>query len=849
MRARNFGVLAAVALPVFFLPFGNVSLADDSDASPPVDVNGIGEANSLDQVVVTGTHGEGRTLAASASPVDVISGNEIQQSGATNLVDALNRLVPSLNLPAENNPDLGSIIRGAQLRNLDPSYTLVLINGKRRHITSYVGAGFPGSIATDLSLIPIASIDHIEVLRDGASAVYGSDAIAGVVNIILKSGPSGGDYAAQWGKTYAGDGDTSSLRASQGLPLGTNGYVDLSVEADKQDQVVRNFPLHSSYLLYPAISPAGALVGKLGSNNSLPAGDTPNPAEALRYNEPWHNVGAPATSSLATAINADLPINELIDLYAFGTFTHRVAFAAENFRTPDAVYSNDPSALSIYPNGFTPFENINEKDYQFDIGIRGALLGWKYDLSSGLGRDDQDVYTRHTLNYSLPYPKSPTNFYDGAQIYDDWTSNLDLSRSFDIGLLPKPLQTSWGVEARHEKNSVTAGEPLSYFGSGASSLLGNLPQNDVNATRTSESLYAELSTNLTNNWFVDLAGRGEHYSDFGYTKTGKFATRYDVTDRIGLRGTVSSGFHAPALATESYTYKLDMNGTTSYTLVPSSASARALGATPLQPERSVNYTFGVTFEPLQGLHAAIDLYRINISNRLGSSATIGYNSSTGEDNTGRVLTPAQVASTLAALQSAGLSTAGALNAAYFTSIGDTRTDGIDFTLEGRAPVPVGAFNWNFAANYNHNELTRIAATPGVLAGLPDITTLSKAAEYVLLYEAPPDKEILNLSYALGSWSTYVRENRYGKITRLNSTTGDNYYEAAVFTTDVGLTYAFTKQLSLTATAVNAFNKFPSTVPYAAQSASTRAQYTNAWDASTPVGLLGGQYFVKAELRY
>ena len=852
---RRAGLLLTIGAVAVTGAAGRVLAAETSDAgagpTAAVDVT-EDTADTAEAVVVTGTRATGRTVANSASPVDVISSRELQQTGASSVLEALNRLAPSLNLPASNNPDLGSIIRGAQLRGLDPSYTLVLVNGKRRHTTAYVGAGFPGSVAADLALIPLAAIDHIEVLRDGASAIYGSDAIAGVVNIILKSDRSGGDDAAQWGKTYKGDGAVKQLSANQGFELGPKGFLNASVEVDRQDQAVRNFALRPTYLSYPAIAPNGSLV-KLGPNNSLPAGDSPNPAEATRNSNPWQNNGQPAFSTVSADFNAGYKLNDSVELYGFGTFAHRVAFSPENFRLPNTIFTADPSGLSVFPDGFTPYENTNEVDYQANIGLRGAVAGWSWDLSTGFGKDNQNVYTRHTLNYSLTYPDSPTDFYDGAQIYSDWTSNLDISRAFDTGVLPQPLQVSFGVEGRHERDQVTAGASDSYYGQGASSLIGNLPADVVDNTRSSEAAYAGLSTYITSRWFVDAAVRGEHYSDFGSTVTGKFATRFDVNDRLGFRATVSNGFHAPALATESYNYTLDMNGTTSKTLQPATPAAIALGASALQPEKSLNYALGVTFEPVQGLHAALDAYRILVSHRLGTSSEVGINTTSGiaVDPSGKTLTAAQVAYIEGMLTAAGIAIPqnGGVNVSYYTDVGDTRTDGVDFTLDSSTPLGAGRLKWSVAANYNHNEMTRIAPIPAALRGLPDISTLSKSAEYGLLYQNPSDKEVINLTYDLYGWSFNLRENRYGRLTRLNTNTNGNYYIDAAFTTDVSITRALTRNLSLTIAGTNVFDRYPSTVPYGAQSASTKAQYVNQWNNSGPLGLLGGTYYARVEFRY
>ncbi|MEG1327827.1 MAG: TonB-dependent receptor plug domain-containing protein, partial [Janthinobacterium sp.] len=269
--------------------------ASHAQAAP--DNAGALAAAPLEAVIVTGARGTGRTVANSAAPIDVISAQQLLATGKLNLLDALDAALPSFNLPARVQPDLGSIVRAGQLRNLDPSHTLVLVNGKRRHTTAIVNEdGFPGSVATDLALIPTGAIARVEILRDGASAIYGSDAIAGVINIILKADDQGG-FSTQLGSTYAGDGTNGSVRINGGTRLGEHGFAHFGAELQRQGIAVRNFGLNPGYLSYPAVRNGDGQLVKLGPNNSLPAGASPNPAEAKRNSNPWRNTGVPQSTT------------------------------------------------------------------------------------------------------------------------------------------------------------------------------------------------------------------------------------------------------------------------------------------------------------------------------------------------------------------------------------------------------------------------------------------------------------------------------------------------------------------------------------------------------------------------
>ncbi len=833
-------VLRGVAFTAFSLSIaGGVQAEEAGEARP----------DQVADVIVTGTRSTGRTVQNSAAPVDVISAAALANTGAGTTLEALDRLLPSFNVPALVQPDLGSIVRGGQLRGLDPAYTLVLVNGKRRHTTSVVNEdGFAGSVAADLALIPAGAIQRIEVLRDGASAVYGSDAIAGVINIILKDENSPSTLSVQTGQTYEGDGAVSIVRGNHAFALGDRGHLAVAGEFTAQSRAVRNFPLKSSYLIYPALNAAGQPV-RLGVNNSLPAGASPDPREATRDDTPWKNAGQHRFNTGAASFDFGYELTPQTELYAFGSYAQRKAWATQNYRPANTVFINNPGLLSVYPDGFTPFEVLEEQDFSLTGGVHGERAGWNWDLSTTYGQDRIDVYTANTANYSLTYPGAPTGFYIGQRFYSNLTTNLDLSRAVSLG--GHDFEWSAGAQHQHERAELKAGEPLSYFGSGSSALTGYNPLDAVNQTRDSHAIYTALSTYVTPQWFVDGAVRYEHYGDFGDSTTGRLSSRYDFSPVFAVRGTVSNGFHAPSLVTASYSNTSDHAGVPYRLAQPDSAAARALGAQPLRPETSVNYSLGFTVTPRPGVRLALDAYQIEVKHQIGASSNIGIDRTSGiaVDGSGRPLTLEQVDHIESLLQGAGFAPGTDLVVHYFTDVGDTRTRGVDFTAEADSRFDWGHVRWSFAANFNSIDVTRISPVPEALRDLPNIGVLSTAAQYNLRHRAPHDKQVLGVVVDRGPWTIDLREVRYGRLTRYSSVLGGEYRLDASFVTDLSVAYQVNDHVRVTAVASNLFDVKPQRVPQNTRTAASLAQYEYAWDNSGPVGLLGGSYALRLDYSF
>jgi iron complex outermembrane receptor protein len=816
-------------------------------------------ANDVEQLIVTGSRVK-RTVEASPAPIDVLSNLALDKTSKGNLLESLNTLLPSFNLPNVGTPNVGSMIRAGQLRGLNPSHTLVLVNGKRRHGTAFLGAGgFAASAPADLSLIPGGAISRIEVLRDGASAIYGSDAIAGVINIITDHDDHGGSASARVGEYFEGDGLTKVFKADAGFKLGDNGgHLHIAGEVDDQKIVIRNSPIPSSFLFYFPLNAAGKEIlpaGALSSAPTLPAGATPNPKEATRDNNAWINQGAAPYRLEALTVDIGAPISAKAQAYGLLTYARRTSSAPQNFRHP----ARDEVVRALYPDGFTPVEALKEVDYEATGGLRGDdVAGWDWDLSTTYGRDVIDVYVFNSVNptYGLASQK---DFHVGQHDYSAWTSNLDIKRHFDWRL---PVDLSFGLEHRRETFQLSRGDVQSYTHGGAKILdgpnagktLGNSlggsqalpgyrPEDEVDLSRNSNAVYAGASINLTPAWVIDIAGRYEDYSDFGETKTGRITTRYDFAKGFAVRGTISNGFNAPALAAQAYKNTGNQNTFVNHVLQVNSPEAIALGAKPLKPETSTNYSLGLVASPRSWLNIAVDVYQIDVKNRIAQSTTIRQDSF-----------PAYATQIKALVAAAGFDPNDGVS--YFINAADSRTKGIEATIDAVTHTDnLGTFRWSAALNRNNARVTDIAPTPAVLAAFK-IPVFSAAAQTNIRYQAPLGKEVLGVNWTYRRLTVNLRESHYGKLKRNITVTtpatsgpyagivGEIPYDVGkVWLTDLDIGYDVTDQVNVSLSVNNLFDKKPPKVPSPGLAAYQTYSYTN----NGPVGVAGG--FYAATIRY
>lgn len=756
-------------------------------------------STALATVVVTGTRKSDVKADESLSPIDVVSAEQLRSSGAVDLRDALVKLLPSLTRQAQ--PFNASALTHTQsLRGLSPNHVLVLVNGKRRHETANLnisGGLEKGSTGVDLDTIPISAIERVEVLRDGASAQYGSDAIAGVINIILKSADKGGSVVGDLGQTTSGDGFTHGAGGNVGLAFGETGFLNLSAEYREQERTVRS-----------------GLDNRTGHRDNISIGD-------------------PAFHRQSGAFNAGVGLNDDVELYSFGTYTHRSASSAANFRLGSV-------APDIYPNGFTPNPTSDEDDYSALIGVRGEhLLGdWRWDLSSGYGADSPDIGLTHSVNTAIYQQTgtSPTHFDLASYRNTQWTNNLDLGRDFSVSGLAAPLTLSVGAEQRRESYRIEAGDSASYVDGGAESLAGLSPLSEGKWSRDVWATYLDLATSFTPAWEVEAAARYEHYSDFGSTTNGKLATRYAFNPQVALRASVSSGFRAPSLVQEHYT-GLSVGPTIALGLLAAdSEAARMLGAEDLKPEKSTSFNFGLQLKPWENASLDIDAYQINIRDRIVDSGT--YSGPEAID----------------ALAAAGISlpsSATSVSTHYLANGADTRTRGVDIT--GHYLTELGAYgqiDWELSANFNR---TRLEKNHRGSNGEP----LLNAQQIAWITSSTPRSQVsLGGTWTLREWDMSLRLTRYGHTTsELDYTEGpdawstekfNHFVNSPKYITDVAARYRATPQLTLTAGVDNLFDVRPDKLPAASTTYGDVLRYDTY---ASQISFNGAFYYLRAAYQF
>ncbi|MDR3509665.1 MAG: TonB-dependent receptor [Caulobacteraceae bacterium] len=794
------------------------------------------------EIVVTGVRGgERRTVANSPIPIDVISAKDIAATGKSDLKEILNILIPSFDLPGVNGGGTSWTVRAFTLRGLTGDEALILVNGKRRHNTALINnlarVG-NGGVPVDLDLIPTASIDHIEVLRDGASAQYGSDAIAGVINIILKNGAHGGTSDTVRGQNYGRDGAQFHEALDYGTGLPNGGFAHFSLDLKYANAANRSVP--STYA-----TPYGA-------------GD---PRNATANRRSWgYTYGPGAEQIVSGAYNLEAPLNNGINFYSFTTLSHRLSRKVTGTFLPNA----SDSLQEIYPNGFNAQRRIRELDFQSTVGAKGETSDWHWDASSTYGRDFTKLDGENTLNASLG-PTSQTYFHLANQIYDQWTNNLDVSRDFQVGLAT-PLTVSFGLEHRYERYEIQAGEPNSYkIGSylipagspnnslsvavaplpGLASYNGTSPAEAGARDRNNLAAYVDLDTKLTQKWFVGVAGRYEHYTDSaGDTFSGKVTTRYEVLPGYAFRATVSNGFKAPSLAQEIYASNTISGTVSGGTLITyplkvfpvDSAIARTLGATALTPENSINYSVGFTAEPVSNLRLTVDAYQINIRNRILETGSLFL--------TPTMLSSSPVLSSLLSQFPTGL------GAQYYTNAASTRTRGVDVVGEySKSLGAYGSIRLSAALTLTETRITKLKSTPAALAAL-GFVLFDAERQADLTVATPRDKITLSGAWNLDKWSVNLQTTRYGRYTEANTTgqallaNSNPRYYSPKWITNLEIDYNVLRDTKVGIGANNLFDVYPDS--HGIIDAKTGAgRYGNF----SPFGITGGYWYARLTQRF
>lgn len=792
---------------------------------PPKD-----DATTLDQVIVTGTRVTDRTIAESPSPIDIITPEALESTGTTELATALSRALPSLNFPRPTISDATVAVRPAQLRGLAPDQVLILINGKRRHTTALIninGTQGRGSSPVDLNAIPIASIERVEVLRDGASAQYGSDAIAGVINIVLKGDDEGGGVSLQAGQFSAGDGKQYQFSGDGGFPLGSNGFIHFAGQVGQQDKTDRARPF--------ILPPAGL----------SPPQSPPIPAIRPPLGQVVQSQGDPDVEQFALSYNLEFGFGDAATLYSFANYSDRDVISNGFFR-PTGDARNNPA---IYPNGFLPQINNVARDRALVAGLRGTTANdWNWDLSYNFGQDELTFDILNTLNRSLGN-SSPTQFHAGALEVSQSVFNADFSRKFDVGWLAYPLTFAFGAEYRDEEFKQRAGDPASFAdtglmipvpgsttgalqrAAGGSQVFPGFRPSDAGTNgRDSYSLYVDFEADITDKFSAGLAIRYEDYSDFGTTTSGKLSARYAFTDQVAVRGTASTGFRAPSLQQQFFqSTATNFIGGVPFdvrTFAVNDPTAIALGSEPLTAEESESFGLGLVLQPIEALYITIDGYSIEITDRISLS----------ENLIGAAVTTF--------LQNRGIF--GVTGGRYFTNALDTQTRGVDIIGTYRWDVGSGSVDWTAGYNYSKTTIEEIAPNPPQLtSGGLNLQRIGRVERGRITVGAPRDKFLLGGVWTTGNWAFSTTATRYGEFTVLfdpvvTTPTRDQTYDAQ-WTLDLSASYKLDRW-DFTLGADNVLDAYPDEVIY--QNA-TFGQLP--YSASSPFGFNGA--FVYGKVGY
>ncbi|WP_263808610.1 TonB-dependent receptor [Salinibacter sp.] len=827
--------------------------------------------STLDDVVVVGSRGQSRSALQSAVPVDALPVGELTtQSPQTDLNQLLTYTAPSFQANRQTSSDATEFIDPATLRSLPPDQLLVLVNGKRRHKSSLVntlGTVGRGAVGTDLNAIPSAAVQRVEVLRNGASAQYGSDAVAGVLNLQMKEATNQLTADVTTGLRNAGDGEVVKVSANYGFAVGEDGFVNVTgmfrdrartnradgnqlILFDQSDVPNGVAPPSGFPFAYPQVA---GIIGEEAAQNARRIDTQILNQRGLERSDFQFRVGQSAVQQRAVFLNSEVGLGNDATLYAFGGLSYKNGIGAPFRRLPFSTsampYRASNTDPALFPNGFQPEMNSDVVDQSLTIGVEGTIGGWTWDLSNSYGRNSLDYQMDNTVNASL-LQASPTSIYAGGHAFSQNVTNLDVSRFFDDALAG--INVAFGGAYRTDRYQIFSGEEASYRNYGRVQLIddtsaaspqlvtrdtlgkepgtqgfvGFRPENEVDRTRSNVAAYLDTEVNLTEALLVTAAGRYENYSDFGGTLNGRLAARWGLLDgRLNLRGSASTGFRAPSLHqiyfNEVRTDFDDQGQLVNIgTFSNDSEVARVLGIPQLEEERSRSYSAGITASPIENLDLTIDGYQIYVDDRVVL---------TGEFSSGLSNLLAEV---------------GAQNAQVFANAVDTKTTGLDVVATYRLPLPTGTVELSAAGNVNDTEIQSLTIPETVRANYEgdDLqgTFFGRQEQGFLTESNPESKVTLSADYQLSAFGLLVRTVRFGEQVRPGF--AQNQTHSPEWVVDATASYDLTEAATVSIGASNLFNNYPDEQVFG-------NSYAGVFDyAPVQQGLNGAFYFARLNVQ-
>jgi len=851
------------------------SAAMSITAISTVNAQEAGAEESVEKIAVVGSRAAPRSIGDSAVPIDIISADEFKAQGSTDITTMMQSAIPSFNVNDQPINDASTLVRPANLRGLAPDHTLILVNGKRRHrsavITFLGGQISDGAQGPDISVIPSIAIKQVEVLRDGAAAQYGSDAIAGVINFALKDDSEGGSFEFNTGRYYEGDGDGLTLAGNVGVALTDDGYANFSLEYRQSDPTSRSVQRDDAAALIAggntSVADPAQVWGspevksdlKFFANLGLDLGDNKEAylfgnyarreVEGGFYYRNPHNRGGVNDGGIEEEDvngNGTIEADERFQLLLVGDLTGDMSGnCPTNVRVGSNVLENptyisdvagNPNCFAfneMLPGGFTPKFGGIVTDTSLVVGTKGSLEGdVNYDVSGSYGSNEIEYAINGTINPSLG-PDTPRSFKPGRYIQTEASLNVDVNKTFDVGMY-EPLFLAGGMEYRYESFEAIAGDPKSYevgplasqgFGIGSNGFPGLAARFQGENSRNSVALFLDSEIYLSEDLMVGAAIRFEDFTDFGNTTKGKLSARYQVTDTMALRGAIATGFKAPTIGQSNV-----RNVTTAFspsglvdraTLPPSDPIAIQKGSTPLKPEESTSYSFGFVGEFDNGVFVTADYFNIELEDRI--STTSGLQLS---------------ASDITALLAQGVTDASSFSeVSFFTNDFSTTTQGIDLVANYTAEMFGGDTVFSLAANWTDTQVDDVKTF--IIEG-EETQNISATRIRMIEDNLPEYRFSLTANHTNGDWRFLTRLNYFSEIFEDHIDAGLPIEEvSAEVTVDVEVAYYLAEDFIVTLGAKNAFDNTPDeNTLYDTEVAGS------LYPTTSPIGINGGYYYVK-----